>query len=142
MTVGGAPLDLGRTYKVIDGQELQRPCHTLYLCSTSCLRCSKQLGVPASPAHACMRMHTTLAHAPVCARVPLLSCARPLSQVATKAYLRGGKDGFECLRAAPVLVDGETAPRLATLVQVRACCAPGTWLQGRWSRHQPLLPRP
>eukprot|EP00887_Chlorella_sp_A99_P006466 scaffold3.g6466.t1 len=37
--------------------------------------------------------------------------------VATKAYLRGGKDGFECLQAAPVLVDGETAPRLATLVQ-------------------------
>lgn len=38
-------------------------------------------------------------------------------RVATKAYLRGGKDGFACLREAPILVDGETAPRLATLVQ-------------------------
>ncbi|PRW59853.1 5 -nucleotidase [Chlorella sorokiniana] len=38
-------------------------------------------------------------------------------KVATKAYLRGGKDGFESLKAAKVLVDGETNPRLATLVQ-------------------------
>ena len=38
--------------------------------------------------------------------------------MATKAYLRGGKDGFESLKAAKVLVDGETNPRLATLVQV------------------------
>ncbi|PSC76623.1 Trifunctional nucleotide phosphoesterase [Micractinium conductrix] len=38
-------------------------------------------------------------------------------KVATKAYLRGGKDGFESLKAANVLVDGETNPRLATLVQ-------------------------
>jgi hypothetical protein len=38
-------------------------------------------------------------------------------QVATKAYLRGGKDGFESLKASRVLVDGETNPRLATLVQ-------------------------
>lgn len=43
----------------------------------------------------------------------------PTLQVATKAYLRGGKDGFESLKAAKVLVDGETNPRLATLVQVR-----------------------
>ncbi len=38
-------------------------------------------------------------------------------QVATKAYLRGGKDGFDALKHSVVLVDGETAPRLATLVQ-------------------------
>jgi hypothetical protein len=37
-------------------------------------------------------------------------------RVATKAYLRSGKDGFESLRRARVVVDGETAPRLATLV--------------------------
>ena len=48
-------------------------------------------------------------------------------QVATKAYLRGGKDGFECLKSATILMDGETAPRLATLVQVRpmhSCALP------------------
>lgn len=44
-------------------------------------------------------------------------------QVATKAYLRGGKDGFESLKAAKVLVDGETNPRLATLVQVSRAAA-------------------
>ncbi|KAL4458863.1 hypothetical protein ABPG75_013728 [Micractinium tetrahymenae] len=38
-------------------------------------------------------------------------------KVATKAYLRGGKDGFESLKGSKVLVDGETNPRLATLVQ-------------------------
>lgn len=37
--------------------------------------------------------------------------------MATKAYLRGGKDGFESLKTSAVLVDGETNPRLATLVQ-------------------------
>ena len=37
--------------------------------------------------------------------------------MATKAYLRGGKDGFESLKGSRVLVDGETNPRLATLVQ-------------------------
>ena len=36
--------------------------------------------------------------------------------VATKAYLRSGKDGFDTLLSAEVVVDGETAPRLATLV--------------------------
>lgn len=36
--------------------------------------------------------------------------------VCTKAYLRSGKDGFDALRYAAVEVDGETAPRLATLV--------------------------
>ena len=36
--------------------------------------------------------------------------------VATKAYLCSGKDGFDALRDAVVKVDGETAPRLATLV--------------------------
>jgi len=36
---------------------------------------------------------------------------------ATKQYLRGGKDGFEMLKSAKVLMNGETAPRLATLVQ-------------------------
>ena len=36
--------------------------------------------------------------------------------VATKAYLRSGKDGFDALKHAKVIVDGETAPRLATLV--------------------------
>ena len=37
-------------------------------------------------------------------------------RVATKAYLRSGKDGFSKLPAAAVEVDGETCPRLATLV--------------------------
>ncbi len=37
-------------------------------------------------------------------------------RVATKAYLRSGKDGFDSLLTAQVVVDGETAPRLATLV--------------------------
>lgn len=36
-------------------------------------------------------------------------------KVATKAYLRSGKDGFDALKRAQVEVDGETAPRLATL---------------------------
>jgi len=37
-------------------------------------------------------------------------------RVATKAYLRSGKDGFSKLPEAVVEVDGETCPRLATLV--------------------------
>lgn len=37
-------------------------------------------------------------------------------RVATKHYLRSGKDGFETLKSANVIVDGETAPRLATLI--------------------------
>jgi 5'-nucleotidase len=37
-------------------------------------------------------------------------------RVATKAYLRSGKDGFSKLPEAAVEVDGETCPRLATLV--------------------------
>ncbi len=37
-------------------------------------------------------------------------------RVATKAYLRSGKDGFSKLPEAEVVVDGETCPRLATLV--------------------------
>lgn len=36
--------------------------------------------------------------------------------VATKAYLRSGKDGFDTLLQVEVVVDGQTAPRLATLV--------------------------
>lgn len=36
--------------------------------------------------------------------------------VATKAYLCSGKDGFDALRGGMVKVDGETSPRLATLV--------------------------
>jgi 5'-nucleotidase len=36
-------------------------------------------------------------------------------RVATKNYLRSGKDGFLALKEARVVVDGETAPRLATL---------------------------
>lgn len=47
-----------------------------------------------------------------------LAIVPPPAQVATKAYLRGGKDGFDCLKSSPILMDGETAPRLATLVQV------------------------
>jgi len=37
-------------------------------------------------------------------------------KVATKAYLRSGKDGFDALKRAEVEIGGETAPRLATLV--------------------------
>lgn len=43
----------------------------------------------------------------------------PLSKyrVATKHYIKSGKDGFDVLKDTEVVVDGETAPRLATLVQ-------------------------
>ena len=36
--------------------------------------------------------------------------------VATKAYLRSGKDGFETLKNAEVVMCSETAPRLVTLI--------------------------
>jgi hypothetical protein len=36
--------------------------------------------------------------------------------IATKAYLRSGKDGFETLKKAKQIIDPETAPRLVTLI--------------------------
>ncbi len=36
--------------------------------------------------------------------------------IATKAYLRSGKDGFSTLKKAKVVLDPETAPRLVTLI--------------------------
>ena len=36
--------------------------------------------------------------------------------IATKAYLRSGKDGFETLKKAKQMIDPETAPRLVTLI--------------------------
>ncbi|KAI3436153.1 hypothetical protein D9Q98_002210 [Chlorella vulgaris] len=62
---------------------------------------------------------------PAGSRIPLESvevAGAPLDldhvyKVATKAYLRGGKDGFDSLKKSTVLVDGETNPRLATLIQ-------------------------
>lgn len=36
--------------------------------------------------------------------------------IATKAYLRSGKDGFTTLKKAKVVLDPETAPRLVTLI--------------------------
>ena len=36
--------------------------------------------------------------------------------IATKAYLRSGKDGFDTLKDAEEVVDPETAPRLVTLI--------------------------
>ena len=37
-------------------------------------------------------------------------------KIATKAYLRSGKDGFDMLKDAEEVVDPETAPRLVTLI--------------------------
>lgn len=39
-----------------------------------------------------------------------------LYHIATKAYLRSGKDGFHSLKKADVVMDPETAPRLVTLI--------------------------
>ena len=39
-----------------------------------------------------------------------------LYTIATKAYLRSGKDGFETLKKAKQMIDPETAPRLVTLI--------------------------
>lgn len=36
--------------------------------------------------------------------------------IATKAYLRSGKDGFDTLKKAKQIIDPETAPRLVTLI--------------------------
>ena len=138
VTVGGEPLELERRYKVQGGGRgqgrqqqggrgscqqgdgagrglvhVQHPMQAKRAgarCSRSVARRARH---PVSPPN--YLLHPLLLP-------PLL--LPPLLQVATKAYLRGGKDGFESLKAANVLVDGETNPRLATLVQVRLLLLP------------------
>lgn len=123
--VGAEPLQLDRLYKVssqegtwhalLPGNGVAPP-RAMSFAAAACLA-ARYVPVPRSRGS----QHTD--QQPCSRDTALPPATRPsltfdCPQVATKAYLRGGKDGFESLKAARVLVDGETNPRLATLVQV------------------------